>query len=121
MPKGSTHDLLKAQLHSASGRSSKVIKDREALEVLVEVSGGSLVLRVDSGGGYSLRGRPDEIWPSAPRSPPPSTNTRRLNSLEPAALGGFRSSSLALRRVQRYRRLRRARTRRDSEGNPATS
>jgi hypothetical protein len=58
MPKGSTHDLLKAQLHSASGRSSKVIKDREALEVLVEVSGGSLVLRVDSGGGYSLRGRP---------------------------------------------------------------
>ena len=59
MPKGPTHDLLKAQLHSASGRSSKVIKDREALEVLVEVSGrGSLVLRVDSGGGYSLRGRP---------------------------------------------------------------
>jgi hypothetical protein len=59
MPKGPTHDLLKAQLHSASGRSSKVIKDREALEVLVEVPGrGSLVLRVDSGGGYSLRGRP---------------------------------------------------------------
>jgi hypothetical protein len=53
------HDLLKAQLRSASGRSSKVIKDREAIEVLVEVSGrGSLVLRVDSGGGYSLRGRP---------------------------------------------------------------
>jgi hypothetical protein len=59
MPEGPTHDLLKAQLHSASGRSSKVIKDREAIEVLVEVPGrGSLVLRVDSGGGYSLRGHP---------------------------------------------------------------
>jgi hypothetical protein len=59
MPEGPTHDLLKAQLRSASGRSSKVIKDREAIEVLVEVSGrGSLVLRVDSGGGYSLRGCP---------------------------------------------------------------
>jgi hypothetical protein len=59
MPEGLTHDSLKAQIRSASGRSSKVIKDREAIEVLVEVSGwGSLVLRVDSGGGYSLRGRP---------------------------------------------------------------
>jgi hypothetical protein len=59
MPEGATHDLLKVQLRSASGRSSKVIKDREAIEVLVEVSGrGTLVLRVDSGGGYSLRGRP---------------------------------------------------------------
>jgi hypothetical protein len=59
MPKGPTHDPLKAQLRAASGRSSKVIKDRQAIEVLVEVSGrGSLVLRVDRGGGYSLRGRP---------------------------------------------------------------
>jgi hypothetical protein len=59
MPEGPTHDLLKAQLRAASGRSSKVIKDREAIEVLVEVSGrGTLVLRVDRGGGYSLRGRP---------------------------------------------------------------
>jgi len=59
MPEGPTHDPLKAQLHSASGRSSKLIKDRQAIEVLVEVSGrGTLVLRVDSGGGYSLRGRP---------------------------------------------------------------
>ena len=59
MPEEPTHDLIKAQLHSASGRSSKLIKDRQAIEVLVEVSGrGSLVLRVDSGGGYSLRGRP---------------------------------------------------------------
>jgi hypothetical protein len=59
MPKGPTHDPLKAQLRAASGRSSKVIKDRQAIEVLVEVSGrGSLVFRVDRGGGYSLRGRP---------------------------------------------------------------
>ena len=59
MPEGPTHDPLKAQLRSASGRSSKLIKDRQAIEVLVEVSGrGTLVLRVDSGGGYSLRGRP---------------------------------------------------------------
>jgi hypothetical protein len=69
MPKGPTHELLKAQLHSASGRSSKVIKDREAIEVLVEVSGrGSLVLRVDSGGGYSLRGRPADKEASEAKS-----------------------------------------------------
>ena len=65
MPEGPTHDPLMAQLHSASGRSSKLIKDRQAIEVLVEVSGrGTLVLRVDSGGGYSLRARfePDARW-----------------------------------------------------------
>jgi hypothetical protein len=51
---------LRAQLHSASGRSSKVINDREAIEALVEVPGaGRLVLRVDSAGGYALRGRPE--------------------------------------------------------------
>ena len=51
---------LRAQLRSASGRSSKVIKDREAIDVVVEVPGaGRLVLRVDSAGGYSLRGRPE--------------------------------------------------------------
>ena len=54
-----THDdPVKAQLRSALGRSSKVIKDRESIEAVVEVPGaGKLVLRVDSGGGYSLRGR----------------------------------------------------------------
>jgi hypothetical protein len=51
---------LRAQLHSASGRSSRVINDREAIEAVVEVPGaGRLVLRVDSAGGYSLRGRPE--------------------------------------------------------------
>jgi hypothetical protein len=61
MPEGPTHDdPLKAQLRSDSGRSSKVIKDREAIEAVVEVPGiGTLVLRVDSKGGYSLRGRPE--------------------------------------------------------------
>jgi hypothetical protein len=48
------------QLRSASGRSSKMIKDRQAIEAVVEVPGaGRLVLRVDSAGGYSLRGRPE--------------------------------------------------------------
>ncbi len=51
---------VRAQLRSDSGRSSKVIKDREAIEAVVEVPGaGRLVLRVDSAGGYSLRGRPE--------------------------------------------------------------
>ncbi len=59
MPEGPTHDPLKAQLRSDSGRSSKIIKDRQGIEAVVEVPGtGELVLRVDNAGGYSLRGRP---------------------------------------------------------------
>jgi hypothetical protein len=55
-----THDPVKAQLRSASGRRSKVIKDRESIEAVVEVPGaGRLVLHVDSRGEYSLRGRPE--------------------------------------------------------------
>jgi hypothetical protein len=51
---------VRAQLRSASGTSSKVIKDRGAIEAVVEVPGaGRLVLRVDGAGGYSLRGRPE--------------------------------------------------------------
>ena len=51
---------VRAQLRSDSARSSKVIKDRQAIEAVVDVPGaGRLVLRVDSGGGYSLRGRPE--------------------------------------------------------------
>jgi hypothetical protein len=47
---------VKAQLHSSSGRSSKIIKDHTRIETLVEVAGaGRLVLDVDSKGGYSLR------------------------------------------------------------------
>ena len=49
-----------AQLRSDSGRSSKVIKDRHGIEAVVEVPGaGELVLRVDSAGGFSVRGRPE--------------------------------------------------------------
>ncbi len=59
MSEDRTHVPLRAQLRSASGRSSKVIKDREGIEAVVEVPGaGELVLRVDSAGGFSLRGRP---------------------------------------------------------------
>jgi hypothetical protein len=51
---------VRAQLRSDSGRSSKVIEDREGIEAVVEVPGaGALVLRVDSAGGFSLRGRPE--------------------------------------------------------------
>ncbi len=51
---------VRAQLRSDSGRSSKVIMDREGIEAVVEVPGaGELVLRVDSAGGYSVRGRPE--------------------------------------------------------------
>ena len=49
---------LEAQLHSASGRSSKIIKDAEGIEAVVEVPGrGTLTLSVHSGGAYSLRAR----------------------------------------------------------------
>ena len=51
---------VRAQLRSNSGRSSKVIKDGEGIEAVVEVPGaGEVVLRVDSAGGFSLRGRPE--------------------------------------------------------------
>jgi hypothetical protein len=47
---------VKAQLHSSSGRSSKIIRDHTQIETVVEVEGvGRLVLEVDSRGGYSLR------------------------------------------------------------------
>ena len=51
---------VNAQLRSSSGSSSKVIKDRERIEAVVEVAGaGTLVLYVDGSGGYSLRGYPE--------------------------------------------------------------
>ena len=46
---------------SASGRSSKIIKDHTQIETVVEVEGvGRLVLDVDSEGGYSLRAYPED-------------------------------------------------------------
>ena len=52
---------VKAQLHSSSGRSSKIIRDHTQIETDVEVEGvGRLVLDVDSAGGYSLRAYPED-------------------------------------------------------------
>jgi hypothetical protein len=51
---------LEAQLRSASGRRSKILKDAESIEAVVEVPGrGTLALSVQRGGGYSLRVRPE--------------------------------------------------------------
>jgi hypothetical protein len=51
---------VRAQLHSSSARSSKILKDRTQIETVVEVAGvGRLVLDVDSAGGYSLRAYPE--------------------------------------------------------------
>ena len=53
---------VRAQLHSSSARSSKIIKDHTQIETVVEVEGlGRLVLDVDSKGGYSLRAYPEGI------------------------------------------------------------
>ena len=57
MPKNTGR--LAAQLRAASGRSSKLLKDAERIEAVVEVPGrGTLTLSVQSGGGYSLRVHP---------------------------------------------------------------
>ena len=52
---------VRAQLHSSSTRSSKILKDHTQIETVVEVEGvGRLVLDVDSAGGYSLRAYPED-------------------------------------------------------------
>ena len=52
---------VRAQLHSSSGRSSKILRDHTQIETVVEVDGvGRLVLDVDSAGGYSLRAYPED-------------------------------------------------------------
>ena len=52
---------VRAQLHSSSARSSKILKDHTQIETVVEVEGmGRLVLDVNSKGGYSLRAYPDD-------------------------------------------------------------
>jgi hypothetical protein len=52
---------VRAQLHSSSGRSSKLLRDHTLIETVVEVEGvGRLVLDVDSRGGYSLRAYPED-------------------------------------------------------------
>jgi hypothetical protein len=53
---GRTKKPVTAQLRSAAGRTSKVIKDRQRVEATVNVPGaGKLVLIVDSEGRYVLR------------------------------------------------------------------
>ena len=50
---------LEAQLRTASGRSSELLKDAGGIEAVVEVPGrGTLILSVQRGGGYSLCARP---------------------------------------------------------------
>ena len=50
---------VRAQLHSSSARSSKILKDHTQIETVVEVEGiGRLILGVDSAGGYLLRAYP---------------------------------------------------------------
>jgi hypothetical protein len=52
---------VRAQLHSSSGRSSKILRDHTQIETDVEVEGvGRLILDVDSKGGYSLRAYPED-------------------------------------------------------------
>jgi hypothetical protein len=52
---------VRAQLHSSSRRSSKILRDHTQIETDVEVEGvGRLVLDVDSAGGYSLRAYPED-------------------------------------------------------------
>jgi hypothetical protein len=52
---------VRAQLHSSSARSSKIIRDNTQIKTVVEVDGvGRLVLEVDSRGGYSLRAYPED-------------------------------------------------------------
>ena len=52
---------VRAQLHSSSGRSSKILRDHTQIETDVEGEGvGRLVLDVDSAGGYSLRAYPED-------------------------------------------------------------
>jgi hypothetical protein len=47
---------LQAQLRAASGRSSKLLKDPDGFEAVVEVpERGALILSVQGWGGYSLR------------------------------------------------------------------
>jgi hypothetical protein len=46
-------------VRTSSAKTSKVMKDRESVEAVVDVSGmGTLIHSVDSGGVYSLRTRP---------------------------------------------------------------
>jgi hypothetical protein len=58
---------IRAHLRSSLGRGSKVLRDRERIEAIVEVAGaGTLVLAVEAGGGYSLRAYPEGSGEAGP-------------------------------------------------------
>ena len=82
---------VRAQLHSSSGRSSKIIKDHTQIETVVEVTGvGRLVLDVDSAGGYSLRAYPEDSEdPSRDLLAVGVVKADRIVSIHPEELSAF--------------------------------
>jgi hypothetical protein len=81
-----TREPVRAQLRSASGRSSKVIKDRERVEVSVDVVGvGRLLLSVNSEGQYTLRASPqgEQVTTSSSISTPLATGQIHAAESEP--------------------------------------
>jgi hypothetical protein len=82
---------LRAQLHSSSARSSKIIRDHTQIETVVEVEGvGRLVLDVDSRGGYSLRAYlKDSEDPSRDLLAVGVVQADRIVSIHPEELSAF--------------------------------
>ena len=82
---------VKAQLHSSSARSSKILKDHTQIETVVEVEGlGRLVLDVDREGGYSLRAYPEGIEdPSRDLLAVGVVKADRIVSIHPEELSAF--------------------------------
>jgi hypothetical protein len=82
---------VKAQLHSSSARSSKILKDHTQIETVVEVEGlGRLVLDVDREGGYSLRAYPEDSEdPSRDLLAVGVVKADRIVALHPEELSAF--------------------------------
>jgi hypothetical protein len=82
---------VKAQLHSSSARSSKILKDHTQIETVVEVEGlGRLVLDVDREGGYSLRAYPEDSEdPSRDLLAVGVVKADRIVSIRPEELSAF--------------------------------
>ena len=82
---------VKAQLHSSSARSSKILKDHTQIETVVEVEGlGRLVLDVDREGGYSLRAYPEDSEdPSRDLLAVGVVKADRIVSIHPEELSAF--------------------------------
>jgi hypothetical protein len=82
---------VKAQLHSSSARSSKIIKDHTQIETVVEVEGlGRLVLDVHREGGYSLRAYPEDSEdPSRDLLAVGVVKADRIVALHPEELSAF--------------------------------